>query len=200
MGDVGVRLDAAADLETVHARHHHVEQHDIRRFLLDQLKRLRPDAVPAALEKAKRYRLLNEPMEAESICLDVLEVDPDNGEALSLLILALSDRLEDGRLKCYERAAGLLPRLPDEYSRVYLEGLLCERRAKAVYLSQRPRSQHAAYEWFRKAMAHYEKAEPLRPEGNDDAILRWNTCARILDRHREICAEPETQRFDGLLE
>ena len=38
--------------------------------------------MPAALEKALRYRLLNEPVEAESICRDVLEVDPDNQAAL----------------------------------------------------------------------------------------------------------------------
>ena len=38
-----------------------------------ELERISIDAVPAALEKAERYRLLNEPLMAESICLDVLE-------------------------------------------------------------------------------------------------------------------------------
>jgi len=47
-----------------------------------ELKRLHKDAIPAALEKAERYRLLNEPGEAESICLDILAVDPDNQRAL----------------------------------------------------------------------------------------------------------------------
>ena len=35
-------------------------------------------------------------------------------------------------------------------------------------------------------MEWYEKAESLRPPGNDEAILRWNTCARILARHPEV--------------
>ena len=47
-----------------------------------ELKRILPSAAPVALEKALRYRLLNEPMQAESICRDVLEVDPSNKEAL----------------------------------------------------------------------------------------------------------------------
>src|SRR6266436_320626 len=53
-----------------------------------ELKRLSLEAVPAALERALRYRLLNEPAEAESICHDVLEIDPENQEALVMLLLA----------------------------------------------------------------------------------------------------------------
>src|SRR5205809_2184265 len=36
--------------------------------------------------KAERYRLLNEPGEAESICLDILVVDPENQHAIIMLI------------------------------------------------------------------------------------------------------------------
>ena len=43
-----------------------------------------------------------------------------------------------------------------------------------------PGTSHAAYEWFREAMLHFEEAEKLRPTRNEDAILRWNTCARII--------------------
>jgi len=43
-----------------------------------ELKTLSPESVPRALAKAERYRLLNEPVEAESICLDVLAVDPQS--------------------------------------------------------------------------------------------------------------------------
>jgi hypothetical protein len=46
-----------------------------------ELKPLSREAIPAALEKAYRYRLLNEPLEAESICRDILEADPENQEA-----------------------------------------------------------------------------------------------------------------------
>ena len=37
---------------------------------------------------------------------------------------------------------------------------------------------------LRKAMDLYEKAEAIRPHGNYDAILRWNTCARLCAWHR----------------
>jgi hypothetical protein len=69
-----------------------------------ELKPLSPDAIPAALEKANQYRLLNEPGAAESICLDILAIDPGNQEALINIVLAMSDRfgkdyaIGDGRV------------------------------------------------------------------------------------------------------
>src|SRR5438876_3003748 len=100
---------------------------------MPELKRLHKDAIPAALEKAERYRLLNEPDEAESICLDILAVDPDNQEALVALVLALTDQFradDDGR--CYARAKELLPRLHGDYERHYYAGIICERRGSAT--------------------------------------------------------------------
>jgi len=61
-----------------------------------ELKLLTKVAVPKALERAERYRFLNEPGEAESICLDVLRVEPDNQKALITLLLALTDQIEHG--------------------------------------------------------------------------------------------------------
>ena len=60
------------------------------------LKPIDPAAVPAALQQAERYRLLNEPEEAESICLDVLAVEPDNQQALVMLLLSLTDQFVTG--------------------------------------------------------------------------------------------------------
>src|SRR6185436_1067257 len=148
-----------------------------------ELKRLHRDAVPAALEKARRYRLLNEALEAESICLDILAVDPDNAEALVDLVLALSAQFERKLGEKFEQALALLPRFRSEYERLYYEGILCERRAKVSLGQGGPGSGSVAYTWFRQAMERFEAAEALRPEGNDDAILRWNTCARILNRN-----------------
>ena len=54
-----------------------------------ELKTLSSEAVDRSIEKAERYRLLNEPEEAESICLDVLAIAPDNRHALVTLLLAL---------------------------------------------------------------------------------------------------------------
>ena len=98
-----------------------------------ELKRLRSESIPEALEKAHRYRLLNEPLEAESICLDILEVFPENEEALVILILALTDQFARSLQPGYRDACALLERLPDEYSQRYYEGLIYERRAKASF-------------------------------------------------------------------
>ena len=62
-----------------------------------ELKTLSKSAVPAALAQAERYRLLNEPAEAESICLDVLRVEPDNQDALVTLVLSLTDQFPETR-------------------------------------------------------------------------------------------------------
>jgi hypothetical protein len=160
-----------------------------------QLKALSKEAVPAALEKAHRYRLLNEPVEAESICRDVLEVDPGNQEALVTLLLALTDQFDDRLGAAVEQAREVLSRIRDEYSRAYHTGILCERRAKAHLKRGAPRSGHDAYEWFREAMEHYEEATAIRPAGNDEAILRWNTCARILMGNPHLVpAQEETFR------
>jgi hypothetical protein len=145
-----------------------------------ELKPLSREAVPAALEKAHRYRLLNEPVEAESICRDILEIDPDHQEALVTLLLALTDQFEDHLGSAGEQARQVLARIRDEYTRTYHTGIACERRAKAHVKRGGPRSKHLAYDWLRQAMEMYERAAAIRPSGNDDAILRWNTCVRIL--------------------
>jgi hypothetical protein len=151
-------------------------------------KRLSPEAIPRALEKAERYRLLNEPAQAESICQDILALEPDNQAALVMWLLALTDQFEHGL--AVKEAREILPRLADPYERAYYEGLVCERQAKARLEHGGPGSGFAAYEWLRDAMGWYEKAEELRPPGNDDAMLRWNTCARMLDRNPHLAPSP----------
>jgi hypothetical protein len=145
-----------------------------------QLKPIHKDAVNQALEKANHYRLLNEPGAAESICLDVLEIEPENQQALVMMLLALTDRLTKGYAVGASKAKEVLPRIKDEYQRAYYEGIICERQAKARLQQGGPGSSHDAYEWLRDAMDCYEKAEAIRPAGNDDPILRWNACARII--------------------
>ena len=146
-----------------------------------EMKPLAKEAIPRALEKAERYRLLNEPAEAESICLDVLNIDPGNQKALIVLLLSLTDQFEK-RVSATE-ARELLPRIQGDYEKAYYAGIICERRAKALLEHGRPGSAFVAYEGLREAMTWYEQAETLRPPGNDDAILRWNACARIIMNH-----------------
>lgn len=150
--------------------------------LMFTLKSLSTEGIAAALEKAMRYRLLNEPRAAESICLDILEVQPENQQALVALLLALTDQLSRD-MSVAKRARTLLPHLQSEYERQYYAGIICERQAKAVLNRGAPGDASHAYEWFREAMDFFEQAEALHPSGNDDAILRWNACARMIMRN-----------------
>src|SRR5207248_11695595 len=70
---------------------------------MSELKSLSKEAIPAALEKAERYRLLNEPGEAESICLDILKADPENQQAIITLLLALTEDRKSTRLNSSHR-------------------------------------------------------------------------------------------------
>ena len=142
------------------------------------LKPITPEGVPAALLKAHRYRLLNDSSAAESICEDILAIVPDNSEALVTLVLAVTDQFDRTQGEGLRRAREVAARLTDPYAGAYYQGIICERWAKAVLAREIPGAAALAYEWLDKAMAAYEKAEALRPAGDDDAILRWNSCAR----------------------
>jgi hypothetical protein len=147
------------------------------------LKPISKEAVPAALAKAERYRLLNEPGEAESICLDILQIEPSNQDAIVVLLLSLTDQfpLESASSRhAPARADDLVSRLADPYDREYYAGIIRERRAKAVLHRGGYASIATAVEWLREAMENYEHAEAIRPPHNDDAVLRWNACARLL--------------------
>jgi hypothetical protein len=146
------------------------------------MKPIAPAAVRAALDKAEHYRLLNDSVAAESICLDVLDVEPENQRALVTMLLAISDQIAEELTAGVTRARAVLPRLDDAYRRHYYSGIICERRGKAQLQQRTPRAAEVAAGWMREAMQHYEEAEAIRPADNDDAILRWNTCARIVNR------------------
>jgi hypothetical protein len=158
-----------------------------------ELKPLSKDAVAGALAKAERYRLLNEAEEAESICLDVLAIEPDHQPAVTMLILAITDQFRDEVSSNVARAQALLPRLEDEYSRAYFAGIIHERRAKAGLHQRGLEPRTGIYEWLNAAMQDFERAARVRPAGNDDAILRWNACARTLMRHPHLRPQPEEE-------
>ena len=162
-----------------------------------ELKTLSPDAVARALEKAERYRLLNEPTEAESICRDALQVDATNQEALAMLLLALTDQLGDNP-RAFAEASSTADRLLDDYERAYYTGIVRERRAKAHLKHDGPVLGPQVYEWLRDAMTWYERAEAIRPAGNDDALLRWNACARLIMHDRRL-VPPSEERAEPLL-
>ena len=158
---------------------------------MSELKSLSKKAIPAALEKAERYRLLNEPGEAESICLDILKTDAENQQAIVTLLLALTDRFEKGYGVSETQTKELVSRMKSEYDRVYYSGIVAERRGKAKLRQNTPDCRFQAYDLFREAMDLFEQAEAIRPPGHDDALLRWNTCARIIARNNLVARQPE---------
>jgi hypothetical protein len=154
------------------------------------LKALSHEGVESALAKAEHYRLLSEPAEAESICLDILEIEPANQRALICYVLAQSDQL--GRdAKAFQSAVSAAAKLNGEYERAYYSGIVWERRAKALHDDKGRGTHHSVYEWMVKALHYFEKAERLRPSGSDDAVLRWNTCVRFLKKHPALVPRAE---------
>jgi len=164
-----------------------------------ELKTLSPEAVSRALAKAERYRFLNEPAEAESICLDALKIDPNNQELLTTLLLAITDQFGDEPGRVGE-AWQIVAQLGEEYERLYYTGIIHERRAKALLGHHTPRGATRAYDWLREAMQCFEQAEAIRPAGNDDALLRWNACARLIMRDHHLVPAGEEPHEPILLE
>lgn len=158
-----------------------------------ELKPLSHEAIPAALERANRYRLLNEPGAAESIYLDILAVEPENQDALKNIVLAMSDRFGKDYAVGDTHINDYLVRLTDAYEREYYTGIVYERRAKATL----NKGGLQVFELFVQAMDHFEHAEAMRVAGDDDAILRWNACARIIRRNN---LRPHVQSAGDTLE
>lgn len=161
------------------------------------LKPITREGIPAALQKAERYRLLNDSTAAESICLDILQIESDNQQALVTLLLSITDQFTDDAGDSVKRARDVLPRLKDDYKRAYYAGIISERKAKALLRRGGLGVADVAHDWFRDAMRWYETAEALRPAGNDESILRWNTCARMLGRHEP--QRPTRDEYQPLL-
>jgi hypothetical protein len=154
--------------------------------MIPQLKKISREAIPRAVQKAERYRLLNQSWATESICLDILEIDPGNQPVIVMLLLALTDQFAAETYDLTRRAQALLGRITDPYQRAYYEGIIHERLAHAQLAHTALQAEAMAFESLRSAMEAFERAEKVRAPGNDDAILRWNTCARTLERLRLV--------------
>lgn len=160
-----------------------------------ELKPLSREGIAAALDKAEHYRLLNQPRLAESICLDILELDPSNATAAVSLLLSLTDQFGKSSSRASKQALSLAQNLKDEYSRKYYTGIVYERQAGNALTSGIPGADFDAYEWYLEAMKCFQEAEAIHPPGNDDAILRWNTCVRTIlqyNLHERPMDESET--------
>jgi len=152
-----------------------------------QLKSISKAGIPEGIAKAELYRYLNEPEEAESICRDILAVDPEHQLAKRMLGLAITDQFIGAATDRYIEVQAIFQSLRDPYERHYYTGLLYERRAKAQLLVGY--APHVLLPLIEEAMRCFAEAEKIRPAGNDDSILRWNRCVRLLESRGDFHAE-----------
>jgi hypothetical protein len=165
-----------------------------------ELKTIKTEAVSSALEMAKRYRMLGEPDEAESICLDVLATVPDHQDALVTLLLAQTDKFADNGLNpSFDEARRTVKKFDSAYCTSYYSGIIFERRAKFHLRQTEPGSGNLAYEWFAKAMAAFDQAMAGCDPDNQDAVLRWNSCARIINSRPDVRPE-DNESSESLLD
>lgn len=161
-----------------------------------QLKSISKAGIPEALAKVELYRYLNEPEEAESICRDILAIDSDHQLAKRMLGLSITDQFTGAAADRYAEAQSIFVSLRDSYERNYYNGLLHERRAKAQLHSGY--SPHILLPLIEQAMNYFAEAEKSRPAGNDDSILRWNRCVRLLESRPEFHAvHPGPHAFEN---
>jgi len=157
-----------------------------------KLKPISREAIPRAITKAERYRLINQSWAAESICRDILEIEPANQQVLVMFVLALTDQLADDHGHVMKVVQETLPRISDPYQKAYYTGIASERSGQALLHRGGMGSGAMAYDALREAMMWYERAESIRPAGNDDAILRWNTCARLIGGNSQLAPHTES--------
>ena len=161
---------------------------------MTHLHRLSEEGIPAALEMAHRYRLLNEPEETESICLDILAVEPTHQETLVTLLLALTDKFSTGELQpAFQAAQEVVGKLDSSYCKSYYSGIVFERRAKYHLKQGGPGSGKVAYEWFVQALKAFDAALKSCDPDNQDAVLRWNSCVRFIERYPDIKQDDNDQ-------
>jgi hypothetical protein len=161
-----------------------------------KLKTISKSGVAEAIAKAELYRYLNEPEEAESICRDILATDPKHMLGLRTLGLAITDQFSGSPSDRYAEVEQIFQSLADPYEREYYMGILHERRVKAQLHAGRPA--HILLPILEQAFRCFAEAEKIRPPGNDDAILRWNRCIRLLESHPDFRSEQEVALFDVL--
>jgi len=131
---------------------------------------------------------LHEPALAESICLDILAVVPDHQQALISLLLARTDQFP---VLVPAKAQEILAQIKGDYEKAYYAGIIWERVGHAGIRQGGTGRGSSAYHALREAMTDYEKAVNFAPPGNDDAVLRWNTCARVIMQNPAVRPLPD---------
>ena len=162
-----------------------------------ELKTLGADQVSSALAAAEQCRAGGEAETAESICTDILEVDPGNARAIELLLWSRVDLLGEGRYGGVERAQEALALVQSDFERHYLEGVICEQQARFLIGKRGRHSSRVAYDWFRHAMDAFEEAARIAPD-RPEASLRWNACLRSIERDRHCAPDLDDGEDHGI--
>lgn len=110
--------------------------------------------------------------------------------ALLYLILAITDQFGGEKRSSTAEAKRLCLKLTSEYDQNYYRGIIEERLGKIALRRTTPRVKYIAYEHYSSAMKFFETAEKIRPEGNEDSVLRWNACVRGI---QEFKLEPSPE-------
>lgn len=160
-----------------------------------KLKVISESGIAEAITKAEVYRNLNEPEEAESICRDILAADPNHHAGRRILGLALTDQFTGQAGDRYAEVEEIFGNLADPYERAYYTGILHERRVKAQLRAGRPA--HSLLPLLEEALRSFADAEKIRPAGNDDSILRWNRCVRLLQSRPDFEWQGELVTFEA---
>ena len=153
-------------------------------------KTISRSSIPEALAKVQHYRYLNQAEEAESICRDILASDAENQMALRQLGLAITDQFTGSNSDRFNEAHASFEKLTSDYERSYYLGILNERRAKAQLRAGH--HSHTLRTSFENALRYFEEAEKVRPQGNDDALLRWNRCLRLMQGIPDLSKEQDS--------
>lgn len=150
-----------------------------------QFKHIPKESIPEAIAKAKHYRLLNEPWQAESICRDILRIEPNHQETLVILLLSITDQFDAHVcMTSIIEAKKLCKSMQSKYEKWFYKALVEECSGKASLKRDTPRSEYIAYEYYSKAIEFYEKSEKNQPKGNLDCILRRNACIRAINKFK----------------
>jgi tetratricopeptide (TPR) repeat protein len=155
-----------------------------------EFKTISKSGIAEALAKVQHYRYLNQAEEAESICRDILAADPENQMALRQLGLAITDQFTGGIADRFNEAHSCFDQLINAYERSYYLGIVNERRAKAQLRAGH--HSHTLRTSFENALRYFEEAEKVRPQGNDDTLLRWNRCLRLMQGIPDLAGEAES--------
>ena len=135
--------------------------------------------------------------ETESICLDILELDPNHRSTLDLLLRCRIELLKKGLPQSVARAQELIPQLDSDFDQAFYSGMIREAQARYLLEKRGRATSGVAYSWFRHAMDDFAAASNL-DAGRVEPKLHWNACLRTLENNPQCVPPPEDGEDHGI--